>query len=118
MLAMQAAGSSDSGALKDKVFDVANAPGEEIYPGQLAKALQILKDGGEIDYVGASAVELIGGGESAGQLPRSRGQGQHVRNRSLSLKRNDKQRKRPGWFPGRLQFMNIGQSPCQTELQL
>jgi len=66
LLAMQAAGSSQSGALKDHVFEVANAPGERIYPGELAKALQILKDGGEIDYVGASSVELIGPGESAG----------------------------------------------------
>ncbi|MCF6315878.1 MAG: ABC transporter substrate-binding protein [Marinosulfonomonas sp.] len=66
MLAMQAAGSADSGDFKDKVMDVANAPGELIYPGELAKALQILKDGGEIDYVGATAVELIGPGESAG----------------------------------------------------
>ncbi len=66
LLAMQAAGSSDSAKLKDKVFDVANAPGEKIFPGELAKALKILKDGGEIDYVGASAVELIGAGESAG----------------------------------------------------
>lgn len=66
MLAMQASGSSDPGAYKDKIMDVANAPGEQIFPGELAKALQILKDGGEIDYVGASAVELIGPGESAG----------------------------------------------------
>ena len=66
MLAMQAAGSSDSSKLKDKVFDVANAPGEKIYPGELAKALKILADGGEVDYVGASAVELVGAGESAG----------------------------------------------------
>jgi len=66
LLAMQAAGSSASSDLKDKVFDVANAPGEKIYPGELAKALQILKDGGDIDYVGASAVEMIGNGESAG----------------------------------------------------
>lgn len=66
MLAMQAAGSSESSALKEKVFDVANAPGEKIFPGELTKALQILKDGGEIDYVGASSVELIGNGESAG----------------------------------------------------
>ncbi|HBQ36566.1 MAG TPA: branched-chain amino acid ABC transporter substrate-binding protein [Rhodobacteraceae bacterium] len=66
MLAMQAAGSSESSALKDKVMDVANAPGEKIYPGELAKAMKILADGGEIDYVGASAVELIGAGESAG----------------------------------------------------
>jgi branched-chain amino acid transport system substrate-binding protein len=66
MLAMQAAGSSDSAKLKDKIFDVANAPGTKIYPGELAKGLKILADGGEVDYVGASAVELIGGGESAG----------------------------------------------------
>lgn len=66
MLAMQAAGSTDSASFKDKVLDVANAPGEKILPGELGKAIAILKSGGEIDYVGASAVELIGGGESAG----------------------------------------------------
>ncbi|MCY3879873.1 MAG: ABC transporter substrate-binding protein [Rhodobacteraceae bacterium] len=66
VLAMQAAGSADSADFKHKVMDVANAPGEQIFPGELAKALQILADGGEIDYVGASAVELIGPGESAG----------------------------------------------------
>ena len=66
MLAMQAAGSSDPAAYKDHVMDVANAPGEEILPGELGKALQILADGGDVDYVGASAVELIGPGESAG----------------------------------------------------
>ena len=66
MLAMQAAKSPESSALKDKVMDVANAPGEKIYPGELAKGLKILADGGEVDYVGASAVELIGAGESAG----------------------------------------------------
>ena len=66
MLAMQAANSSAPGDYAGKVMDVANAPGEKIYPGELAKALQILKDGGEVDYVGATAVELIGGGESAG----------------------------------------------------
>ncbi|MCK4713670.1 MAG: ABC transporter substrate-binding protein, partial [Marinosulfonomonas sp.] len=66
MLAMQAAGSAESGDFKGKVMEVANAPGVEIFPGDLAKALQILKDGGDIDYVGATAVEMIGGGESAG----------------------------------------------------
>jgi len=66
MLAMQAAGSSDSESLKGKLMDVANAPGEEILPGELGKALEILAGGGEIDYVGATAVELIGAGESAG----------------------------------------------------
>ena len=66
MLAMQAAGSTDPGVYKDKVMEVANAPGEKIYPGDLAKALKILADGGDVDYVGGSAVELIGPGESAG----------------------------------------------------
>jgi branched-chain amino acid transport system substrate-binding protein len=66
MLAMQAAGSAEPGDYKDHVMHVANAPGELILPGELGKALQILADGGEIDYVGATAVELIGAGESAG----------------------------------------------------
>ena len=66
MLAMQAAGSKDSNDYKDTVMDVANAPGELIFPGELAKALQILKDGGAVNYEGATAVELIGPGESGG----------------------------------------------------
>ena len=66
MLAMQAAGSTDSADYAQKVMMVANAPGEKIFPGELAKGLKILADGGDIDYVGASAVELIGAGESAG----------------------------------------------------
>ena len=66
LLAMQAANSADSGAFRDHVMAVANAPGEEILPGELAKALGILAEGGDIDYVGASAVELVGAGESAG----------------------------------------------------
>ena len=66
MLAMQAAGSTSSADFAGKVLDVANAPGEKIFPGELAKGLKILAGGGDIDYVGASAVELIGGGESAG----------------------------------------------------
>lgn len=66
MLAMQAAGSTDAGAYKDKILDVANAPGEKIMAGELGKALEILAAGGDIDYVGATAVELIGPGEAAG----------------------------------------------------
>ncbi|WGH78322.1 ABC transporter substrate-binding protein [Jannaschia ovalis] len=66
MLAMQAAGSTDPAAYKEHVMHVANAPGEEILPGDLARGLQIIADGGDVDYVGASAVELIGPGESAG----------------------------------------------------
>ncbi|WP_033067508.1 ABC transporter substrate-binding protein [Thalassospira australica] len=68
LLAMQSAGSTDSAVYKDHVLKVANAPGEKIYPGELAKALQILADGGEIDYVGGTALELIEPGESAGSF--------------------------------------------------
>ena len=67
MLAMQAAGSSDPKVYKDKVLEVANAPGEKIYPGEIAKAIELLKAGTDIDYEGASAVELIGPGESSGR---------------------------------------------------
>jgi len=66
LLAMQSAGSTDSAKFKSHVMKVANAPGEKIYPGELGKALKILADGGEIDYVGGTAVELVGSGESAG----------------------------------------------------
>ncbi len=66
LLAMQAAGSKDPAKYKDKVMEVANAPGEKIMPGELAKALKLIAEGKDIDYVGASAVELIGPGESAG----------------------------------------------------
>ena len=66
MLAMQAAGSAESADFAGKVMDVANAPGEKINTGELAKGLEILAAGGEIDYVGATDVELIGPGEAAG----------------------------------------------------
>jgi len=65
-LAMQAGGSADRASIAANVLNVANAPGEIILPGELAKGLQILADGGEINYEGASGVELIGPGEAAG----------------------------------------------------
>jgi len=66
MLAMAAANSTASKDWSAKVMDIANAPGEPIQPGELAKALDLIAAGTDIDYVGATAVELIGGGESAG----------------------------------------------------
>lgn len=68
ILAMQAARSAESADYKLKIFDVANAPGERILPGELSKAIEILAQGGEIDYVGATDVELIGPGEAAGSF--------------------------------------------------
>ena len=66
ILAAQAAGSADRAAIQSKVLDVANAPGEPIGPGELAKALMILADGGEVDYQGATNVELDEGGNTFG----------------------------------------------------
>ncbi|PCJ76864.1 MAG: branched-chain amino acid ABC transporter substrate-binding protein [Rhodobacteraceae bacterium] len=65
-LAIQAGGSADRASIAANVMGVANAPGEVILPGELAKGLQILADGGEINYEGASGVELIGPGEASG----------------------------------------------------
>jgi branched-chain amino acid transport system substrate-binding protein len=66
LLAMQAAGSTNPGDYAMHVMDVANAPGEQILPGELARGLELIAAGQDVDYVGASAVELIGAGESAG----------------------------------------------------
>lgn len=66
MLAMQAAGSVEPGDYVGSITDVANAPGEVILPGELGRALQIIAEGGEVDYEGATGVELIGPGEAAG----------------------------------------------------
>ncbi|MCE6952860.1 ABC transporter substrate-binding protein [Cereibacter sphaeroides] len=68
MLAMQAAGSAAPADYKSKIEEVANAPGEKVYPGDLAKAIELIKAGTDIDYVGATNVELIGPGESAGSF--------------------------------------------------
>ncbi|MBV2360959.1 ABC transporter substrate-binding protein [Thalassococcus sp. CAU 1522] len=65
-LAMAKGGEATSAAVAANLLDVANAPGEPILPGELGKALEILAAGGDIDYVGASSVELIGPGEAAG----------------------------------------------------
>ncbi len=66
MMAMHKAGSANSVDWAPTVMDLANAPGEQIFPGELAKALELIAAGTDIDYVGATAVELIGPGESAG----------------------------------------------------
>lgn len=66
LLAMAKAGTHDPAVYKDSIMDVANEPGEQILPGELARALEIINEGGDVDYVGATNVELIGAGESAG----------------------------------------------------
>lgn len=65
-LAMQAAGSTDGEAIAEMMPHVANAPGIEIGPGEIAKGMFILSQGGAIDYVGASDVEFTPDGDAHG----------------------------------------------------
>lgn len=65
-LAAAANGSADRTGIRDHVMDVANAPGEKIYAGELAKGIELAAAGTDIDYVGATSVELIGEGEAQG----------------------------------------------------
>ena len=93
-LAIAAAGSADRTGIRDKMMDVANAPGEQIFAGELAKGLELAAAGTDIDYQGATGVELIGPGEAAGLLPRLRDRGQRRRTRSSSADRT-RRRGRP-----------------------
>lgn len=65
-LAMAAAQSTDSAKIQAEIMDIANAPGEPILPGELAKGMQMVQNGEDIDYMGATGVEFVGPGESAG----------------------------------------------------
>lgn len=53
-LAAQKAGQADGTAIRDALRDVANPPGEVILPGEWEKALDLLENGEDIDYKGAS----------------------------------------------------------------
>lgn len=66
VLAIEKAGGTDGAAIRDAMVEVANAPGEPILPGQIGKALEILKAGGDIDYVGATDVEFLDSGDVTG----------------------------------------------------
>jgi branched-chain amino acid transport system substrate-binding protein len=65
-LAIQAAGSTDRASIVANISNVANAPGEIILPGEIAKGLTILAEGGQINYEGASNVELDADGDPTG----------------------------------------------------
>ena len=66
VLAMQAAGGADRAGIQANMMAVANAPGEKIGPGELAKGLEILANGGAVNYEGATGVEFNEIGEVFG----------------------------------------------------
>lgn len=52
-LAAEKAGSTDGTAIRDALRDVANPPGEEILPGDWAKAVELIAAGKDINWTGA-----------------------------------------------------------------
>ncbi len=56
MLAAEAAGGVGGLAIRDELRGVGSAPGERVHPGRegVAHALGIIRDGGDVDYEGAS----------------------------------------------------------------
>ncbi|MDE2670570.1 MAG: ABC transporter substrate-binding protein [Chloroflexota bacterium] len=55
-LAAEAAGEAEGTAIRDELRGIGSAPGEQVLPGVdgIARALSIVRDGGEVDYEGAS----------------------------------------------------------------
>jgi branched-chain amino acid transport system substrate-binding protein len=66
ILASQAAGSTDRAAIQAQVLNVANAPGRLCSAGSLGDCLKWISGGLEVDYVGATGVELDAGGTANG----------------------------------------------------
>lgn len=66
-LAIEKAGSTEGEAIRDAMREVANPPGTEVLPGEWAKAKDLLSQGEDIDYVGASgSVNFDDNGDVAG----------------------------------------------------
>jgi len=65
-LAIQKAGSTDGAAVRDALREVANPPGEAILPGEWEKAVGLLAEGQDIDYVGAAGSQDF---DAAGDVP-------------------------------------------------
>ena len=67
MLAMEKAGSTEGPAIRDAIREVANAPGEEVLPGDFARARELIKAGKDINYQGAAGnQEFDGNGDVSG----------------------------------------------------
>ena len=66
-LAAQAAQSRDREAIRDHLREVANAPGAEILPGEWDKAVELLNNGEDVQYTGASGpIEFDDAGDVGG----------------------------------------------------
>lgn len=68
VLAIHAANSIDGNKIAEKIQEIANGSGTEIYPGEIAKGLKLLNNGIEINYKGATNVNFTDIGEDIGDF--------------------------------------------------
>lgn len=54
LYAIEHAGSTDGVAIRDSLFEVSSDPGRVFRPGETARALEFIREGGAINYAGAS----------------------------------------------------------------
>ncbi len=54
LLAIEKSDSTAGDGVKTAMRDVANGPGEKVGPGDIARALELIRNGQEVDYVGAA----------------------------------------------------------------
>ena len=59
---------SESISNKDAIYSIANKPGIKIYPGEMNKAVNILREGKTINYEGATGVEFDNFGDTFGSF--------------------------------------------------
>ncbi len=59
---------SEESSIKKNVYSVANKPGVKIYPGELKKGINLLKEGKSINYEGATNVEFDKIGDTFGSF--------------------------------------------------
>ncbi|MFL2895402.1 MAG: ABC transporter substrate-binding protein [Candidatus Pelagibacter sp.] len=59
---------SGNDSIKDVIYSVANKPGVKIYPGEITKAIKILREGKSINYEGATRVEFDKFGDAIGSF--------------------------------------------------
>jgi hypothetical protein len=80
-LALAHANSTDGDALAESMRVVANPPGEPIYASDWAKALQAIKEGRDVDYVGITSnvdFDELGNNSEIGTIVKSYRDGQPV----------------------------------------
>ena len=59
---------SGNNSIKEVIYSVTNKPGVKIYPGEITKAIKILREGKSINYEGATNVEFDKFGDTIGSF--------------------------------------------------